>query len=215
MKEYDLIVFDWDGTLMDSTAQIIDCMQLAIQQLDLPSLSDETVSHIIGLGLNEAVATLYPDINPQIRQNLGLHYQQNWIKSPEQAPLFSHAQNLIKRLNQQGYFLGVATGKSRKGLNKVLTTTELDEYFHATRCVDECHSKPHPEMIEQLMDYLGVTPNKTLMIGDTSHDIQMAHNAGAHSVGISHGAHTSEALAACQPKAIVNDLHQVEKWLLS
>jgi len=215
MKQYDLIVFDWDGTLMDSTAQIIDCMQLAIEQLDLPSLSNETVSHIIGLGLNEAVATLYPEINQQTRQKLGLHYQQNWIRSPEQAPLFTNARSLIKRLNKQGYFLGVATGKGRKGLDKVLNATELGEYFHATRCVDECHSKPHPEMIEQLMDYLGVMPDKTLMIGDTSHDLHMAHNAGAHSLGISHGAHTSEALAACHPKAIVNDLHQLETWLLS
>lgn len=215
MKQYDLIVFDWDGTLMDSTRQIIDCMQLAIAQLELSPLADDTVSHIIGLGLNEAVATLYPELPLQTRQKLGLHYQQNWIKNPDQAPLFTNAHNLIKQLNRQGYFLGVATGKSRKGLDKVLSNTELNDYFHATRCVDECHSKPNPEMIEQLMDFLGVMPNKTLMIGDTSHDLQMAHNAGADSLGVSHGAHSINALAACKPKAIVDDLHQLEKWLLA
>lgn len=214
MKQYQLIVFDWDGTLMDSTQHIINCMQLAIKQLDLPPLSDKTVSHIIGLGLNEAVFTLYPDLDDATRQSLGQHYQQNWLSSSYEAPLFANASNLIAHLNQQEFFLGVATGKSRNGLNKVLNSTGLGQYFHATRCVDECHSKPHPDMIEQLTDYLGVAPENTLMIGDTSHDLQMAHNAGAHSLGISHGAHDVDSLKACQPQAIVNDLYQVQQWLL-
>ena len=189
MKQYDLIAFDWDGTLMDSTQQIIDAMQLGIKQLDLPPVSDSAVSHIIGLGLNEAVFTLYPDLDSSTRQTLGRHYQQNWLSNPREAPLFENATQLIKYLHQQDYFLGVATGKSRSGLDKVLHRTALNDFFHATRCVDECHSKPHPDMLEQLMDYLGVTPDKTLMIGDTSHDLNMANNARADSIAVTHGAH--------------------------
>jgi phosphoglycolate phosphatase len=213
MKHYDLIVFDWDGTLMDSTQHIINCMQLGIAQLNLPPLSDRTVSNIIGLGLDEAVFALYPDLTPATRQQLGLHYQQNWVNSPFEAPLFDNASHLIRQLHQQDYFLGVATGKSRRGLDKVLASTQLGALFHATRCVDECHSKPHPDMIEQLMDYLGVTPDKTLMIGDTSHDLNMAHNAGADSLAVTHGAHDIAALQACEPKYIAENLHQVQQWL--
>ena len=213
MKRYDLIVFDWDGTLMDSTQQIIDAMQLGIEQLDLPSLSDKAVSHIIGLGLNEAVFALYPDLDAKTRQELGLHYQQNWLSSPFEAPLFDNAYNLIDHLHQQDHFLAVATGKSRRGLNKVLQRTQLNDFFHATRCVDECHSKPHPDMLEQLMDYLGVTPDKTLMIGDTSHDLNMANNAKTDSIAITHGAHDMTTLQSCKPQFIAKNLHQVQQWL--
>tara|TARA_R110002111_G_scaffold90983_3_gene141603 strand:- start:1131 stop:1778 length:648 start_codon:yes stop_codon:yes gene_type:complete len=213
MKRYDLIVFDWDGTLMDSTQHIINCMQLGIKQLQLPALTDREVSHIIGLGLNEAVFNLYPDIGPDLRKQLGIHYQQNWVNSPFEAPLFENATQLIQHLHQQDYFLGVATGKGRQGLNKVLESSQLGDFFHATRCVDECHSKPHPEMIEQLMAYLGVTPDRTLMIGDTSHDLNMAHNAGADSLAVTHGAHDNAALQACAPKFIAENLYQVQQWL--
>ncbi len=213
MKQYDLIVFDWDGTLMDSTQHIINCMQLGISQLGLAPLSDREVSHIIGLGLNEAVFALYPELKAETRQQLGVHYQQNWVNSPFEAPLFENATQLIQQLHQQDYFLGVATGKSRRGLNKVLESSQLGALFHATRCVDECHSKPHPEMIEQLMDYLGVAPHKTLMIGDTSHDLNMAHNAGADSLAVTHGAHDIAALQACGPKYIAENLYQVQQWL--
>jgi len=213
MKTYDLIVFDWDGTLMDSTRQIIDAMQLGIEQLNLPQLSDSTVSHIIGLGLNEAVYTLYPELDIETRHQLGLRYQQNWLAQPDQAPLFDQAHELITQLYQQDYFLGVATGKSRRGLDKVLERTALADYFHATRCVDECHSKPHPDMLEQLMDILGVTPDKTLMIGDTSHDLNMANNAKTDCIGITHGAHDISSLQQCNPKFIAKNLHQVQNWL--
>jgi phosphoglycolate phosphatase len=213
MKKYDLIIFDWDGTLMDSTQHIINCIQLAIEQLLLPPLSDRTVSNIIGLGLNEAISTLYPDLTEVNRKQLGLNYQQNWLDSPYQAPLFDNATKLIHDLHQQGYFLGVATGKSRSGLNKVLESSRLGSLFHASRCVDECYSKPHPEMVEQLMSYLGATPKRTLIVGDTSHDLNMAHNAGADSIAVTHGAHDSKALQACKPKYIAKNLHQVQQWL--
>jgi phosphoglycolate phosphatase len=213
MKQYDLIVFDWDGTLMDSTQQIVDAMQLSIKQLDLPRLSNKSVSQIIGLGLNEAIHALYPDLDPNMRQALGMHYQQNWLNSPYEAPLFDNAYHLIEQLHQQNYFLSVATGKGRRGLNKVLQQTQLGSFFHATRCVDECHSKPHPDMLQQLMDYLGVTPNRTLMIGDTSHDLNMASNAKADAIAVTHGAHDIETLEQCNPKFIAENLHQVQQWL--
>ena len=213
MRQYELIVFDWDGTLMDSTGHIVKCMQQAIAELKLPPLGNSAVSHIIGLGLNEATQALYPGIDAQTTDALADEYRRIWLQNPHDTPLFDNAKNLLTRLNHQEYFLGVATGKSRKGLNKVLESSELTSLFHATRCADECHSKPHPQMIEELIDYCGVMPNKTLMIGDTEYDLQMAHNAGADSLAISHGAHGIETLEACRPQAIVDDLFQVEHWL--
>ena len=213
MKHYQLIVFDWDGTLMDSTSHIVNCMQQAIKQLALDPLEDNAIRHIIGLGLNEAAQALYPNIDNGTITQLADTYRQVWLNSPHQTPLFDNAHVLIEQLATQDYFLGIATGKSRRGLNKVLKTTELGSFFHATRCADECHSKPHPQMIEELMDHLGVEAKNTLMIGDTEYDLQMAHNAGADSLGISHGAHDIETLLACQPQDVVADLHQAQQWL--
>ncbi len=213
MSRYQLIVFDWDGTLMDSTSHIVNCMQQAITQLSLPPLEDTAISHIIGLGLNEAIYALYPDASLETVEHLANTYRQTWLNNPIDSPLFDNAYNLIKRLSEQNYFLGVATGKSRRGLNKVLKSTDLERYFHATRCADECHSKPHPQMIEELINYFGVTAKETLMIGDTEYDLQMAHNAGTDSLAISHGAHDITTLRACQPQAIVDNLQQVEHFL--
>ncbi len=213
MSQYQLIVFDWDGTLMDSTGQIVHCMHQAIAQLEFPPLEDSAISHIIGLGLNEAAQALYPTIKSTDVIRLADTYRKIWLKGPINTPLFDNASQLIQNLSQQDYFLGVATGKSRTGLDKVLTSTKLEPFFHATRCADECHSKPHPQMIEELMDFCGVTAKETLMIGDTEYDLQMAHNAGADSLAISHGAHGVKTLQACQPRDIVDNLHQVEQWL--
>ena len=215
MSRYQLIVFDWDGTLMDSTGHIVNCMQTAISTMALPPLKNSDINHIIGLGLNEAAQALYPEIDSETINILAETYRKVWLGNPQETPLFDNAHQLIQQLSEQDYFLGVATGKSRKGLNKVLANTKLEPFFHATRCADECFSKPHPQMIEELMDYLGVEPKETLMIGDTEFDLQMAHNAGADSLAISHGAHGIETLQACQPQAIVADLHQVQQWLKS
>jgi len=215
VNQYQLIVFDWDGTLMDSTGHIVTCMQQAITQLNLTPLEDSAISHIIGLGLNEAAYALYPDISPETIVLLADAYRDIWLSNPIDTPLFANAYNLIQSLNEQNYFLGVATGKSRRGLDKVLNSSNMGPLFHATRCAGECHSKPHAQMLEELITYFGVDANKTLMIGDTEYDLQMAHNAGADSLGISHGAHGIATLQACQPKAIVADLYQAEQWLIS
>jgi len=213
MTDFQLIVFDWDGTLMDSTGHIVNCMQQAIQQLDLPELPNSAINHIIGLGLNEAVLALYPDASQTLVEVLADKYREIWLSNPQQTPLFDNARELLQQLAQQDYFLAVATGKSRRGLDKVLKSTGLASYFHTTRCADECHSKPHPQMIEQIMEYLGVESRATLMIGDTEYDLKMAHNAGANSLGISHGAHPITTLQACHPLAVVDDLHQLQNWL--
>lgn len=215
MSQYELIVFDWDGTLMDSTGHIVTCMQQAILQLDLAPLNDSAISHIIGLGLNEAAYALYPDASAATISLLADTYRDIWLGNPLNTPLFANAYHLLQSLNDQNYFLGVATGKSRSGLDKVLASSQLGPLFHATRCAGECHSKPHPQMLEELITYFGVDADKTLMIGDTEYDLQMAHNAGAHSLGISHGAHGVETLQACNPKGIVADLHQAEQWLIN
>lgn len=213
MSQYQLIVFDWDGTLMDSTGHIVNCMQQAITRLELPPLPDHTISHIIGLGLNEAVQTLYPDGNASVWSSLAQCYRETWLSNPEDTPLFDNARELLTELAEQDIFLGVATGKSRRGLDKVLRATGLEDRFIATRCADECHSKPHPQMIMELMDYVGVNGRDAIMIGDTEFDLLMARSAGAHSLGITHGAHDENKLKACGPKAILHDLYQVQNWL--
>ncbi|WP_438969954.1 HAD-IA family hydrolase [Methylophaga sp.] len=213
MTNYQLIVFDWDGTLMDSTGHIVNCMRQAITKLELEPLADTQISHIIGLGLNEAVQTLYPAGNATMWTSLADCYRQTWLNNPEESPLFENARELLEQLVKQDIFLGVATGKSRRGLDKVLNATGLRDLFISTRCADECHSKPHPQMVMELMDFVGVNGVDTLMIGDTEFDLLMAKSAGADSIGITHGAHDETKLQACEPKAILHDLHQVESWL--
>lgn len=210
---YSLIVFDWDGTLMDSTGHIVFCMREAIQQLDMPALTDQQISHIIGLGLPEAVKTLYPQSSAAEAQALAGCYRQIWLNHPFEAPLFANAREVLHKLADQNVLLGVATGKGRLGLNKVLKETGLAEVFVTTRCADECHSKPHPQMLSEIIDFCGVNAADTLMIGDTEFDLLMAKSAGAKSVGIAHGAHALPVLQACQPEAIVDDLFALENWL--
>lgn len=213
MSQYQLIVFDWDGTLMDSTGHIVSCMRQAITKLELEPLDDSQISHIIGLGLTEAVQTLYPSGNTTLWSSLADCYRQTWLSKPEESPLFDNAIPLLQQLAEQNIYLGVATGKSRRGLDKVLNATGLGDLFVATRSADECHSKPHPQMILELMDFVGLHGSDTIMIGDTEFDLLMAKNAGADSLGITHGAHDENKLVACEPKAIVHDLHQVQHWL--
>lgn len=213
MRHYQLVVFDWDGTLMDSTGHIVNCMRQAIIDLQMPLLSDSAISHIIGLGLKEAVQTLYPNATETDIHNLAEKYREIWLSSPHETPLFDNARELVHQLAEQDTFLAVATGKSRRGLDKVFKSTGLGDYFHASRCADECHSKPHPQMLEELIDYLGVNAGDTIMIGDTQFDLQMAHNAGAHSLAVTHGAHDENKLKACNPKGMANNLFEVEQWL--
>jgi phosphoglycolate phosphatase len=214
-KQFDLIVFDWDGTLMDSTATIVRSIQGACRDLGLAEPSDDAARHIIGLGLNEAIAQLLPELPESEFPHLIERYRYYYLGKDHEIPLFTGAEVVVRDLHAAGFLLGVATGKSRRGLDRGLDHTGLRPYFHATRCADECFSKPHPEMLEQLMDELGMARGRTLMIGDTSHDLLMAKNAGVASLAVSYGAHARADLLTHAPLECVGNIQEMETWLLA
>ena len=210
-----LIVFDWDGTLMDSQARIVACMKAAIKDIELPELSVVEISNVIGLGLREAVISLFPDATEAEFSSLVERYRYHFLvgdKTP--SPLFSGAKELLEQLLERDYFLAVATGKGRKGLDRVLEECGMSKLFHATRCADESFSKPHPQMLLDIMEQLGVEPKSTLMVGDTEYDLQMAHNSQARSVAVSYGVHAKPRLLDCQPLACLDSISDLQDWLL-
>lgn len=214
-QQFDLIVFDWDGTLMDSAGVIAASIQASCLDLGLPVPSEQAARHVIGLGLQEAIAHLLPDLPLADYPKLVARYRHHFLGQDADIPLFDGAENLVRDLHQAGFLLGVATGKGRPGLERVLDQTGLRDYFHDSRCADECFSKPHPEMLQQLMQALGVTQQRTLMIGDTSHDLQMAQNAGVAAIGVSYGAHPRSDLIALSPLACLENIKELEQWLLT
>lgn len=208
-----LIAFDWDGTLMDSADRIVSSFRSAMRESGLPVLDESEIRSIIGLGLPEALAALYPDVPLESRQQLAVGYSQHYMgldKTPVRP--FDGAEALLSQLADRGFWLAVATGKSRRGLDRVLEETGLGRYFFATRCADETASKPDPLMLRELMFEAGAEPATTLMVGDTHFDLEMARNARVSSVGVAHGVHGREELAACAPLAIVNDLFELDGW---
>ena len=213
-KQFDLIVWDWDGTLADSTGMITDALLKAAEQVGLPALTPQTASNIIGLGLRESIQTLYGDIPAEQAQALATQYTTNYYAGESEIPLFIGAADTIKTLHKRGFKLAVATGKGRRGLNLALEHSGLGRYFHSTRTVDECFSKPHPQMLDELMEYLVVMPERTLMIGDTSYDLQMAQNAGVNSVGVTYGAQAAEQWQHLNPVQQFSDFAGLSSWLL-
>ena len=212
-RRFKLLVFDWDGTLMDSTAVIVASLQAACRELQLPVPSEERARHIIGLGLNDALAHVLPgldaDVYPQIAESYGREFREREIDTP----LFAGAAQALQNLADAGCMLAVATGKSRRGLDRVLERTGLKGQFHATRCGEEAGSKPHPGMLHQLIDVLGVSADDTLMIGDTTHDLQMALNAGVAGVAAAYGAHPRAQLLELAPLACFDEPPQLWHWL--
>ncbi|MEK9825881.1 MAG: HAD-IA family hydrolase [Methylotenera sp.] len=213
-KQFDLIVWDWDGTLADSTGMITRAIVKAAEQAGLPPLTPEQASSIIGLGLRESIQTLYPDISDEQARALAANYNLNYFAGESEILLFAGAAETIKTLNRRGHKLAVATGKSRRGLNLALEHTQLRQFFHATRTVDECFSKPHPQMLDELMDDLVALPERTLMIGDTSYDLQMARNAGVPAIGVTFGAQSAEAWQEFAPIQQFDDFASLSQWLL-
>lgn len=213
-KQFDLIVWDWDGTLADSTGMITNAILKAAEQVGLPALTPQAASNIIGLGLRESIQALYGDLPAEKAQALAAQYTANYYAGESEIPLFAGAAETIVALHKKGFKLAVATGKGRRGLNLALQHCGLGRYFHATRTVDECFSKPHPQMLDELMDMLVVIPERTLMIGDTSYDLQMSKNAGVSSVGVTYGAQKAEQWQHFNPIQQFDDFASLSKWLL-
>ena len=212
-RNYRLVVFDWDGTLLDSAGAIVACIQAAAADLGLPPPDDKTARQVIGLGLHDALSQALPGVPSEEYQTVAERYRHHYLSQDHELALFAGAYELVEELYAAGYLLGVATGKSRLGLNRALEASGLKRYFHATRCADECSSKPAPDMLLEIMDELGASPKHTLMIGDTTHDLQMARNAGVGALAVGYGAHPREALEAEQPLGLFDEFTELTAWL--
>jgi len=214
-RQFDLIAFDWDGTLFDSTALITRCIQSAVVDVGGALPTREAASYVIGMGLMQALAHAAPDVPPQRYPLLGERYRHHYSRCQNEISLFEGVLPLLNELKARQHLLTVATGKSRRGLDEVLRTVELLGVFDGSRTADETAGKPHPMMLEELMEEFGVPPERTLMIGDTTHDLQMALNAGCPSVGVSYGAHEPDAFHVLQPRQVVHSVRELHDWLLS
>lgn len=211
---YQLIVFDWDGTLMDSETRIVTCIQQAARDADMPVPDHDIAKEIIGLGLQEALAQLFPDHLPEERNQLLLAYRRHWMGDElPGAPVFDGVEMVLQGLESAGYLLAVATGKSRTGLDKALNDAQLGHYFAATRCADEAFSKPHPQILLDVLELTGVDAADALMIGDTEYDIEMANNAKVASLGVDYGVHGRERLLAKGALASLADIKALPQWL--
>ncbi|WP_316369373.1 HAD-IA family hydrolase [Candidatus Thiodiazotropha sp. CDECU1] len=212
--KFELLIFDWDGTLMDSEAHIIECVEAAVRDLNLPLPGQDAIRDIIGLGLQEAVNTLFPSGREGLHLEVAARYRAHFFKRKETpSELFEGTREVLDELLQQGYLLAVATGKGRKGLDYALESTGLGEFFHLTRCADETFSKPHPEMLHQILEQTGVEPRQALMIGDTEYDLEMAVNAGVPSLGVTYGTHSLGRLLKHNPLACVDRVTEIPAWL--
>ncbi|MCA3238601.1 MAG: HAD family hydrolase [Curvibacter sp.] len=213
-RQYDLIAFDWDGTLFDSTAIITRSIQEAVRDVGGTVPSDRDASYVIGMALGQALAHAAPDVPPERYPALGERYRHHYTAHQNDLSLFSGVLELLADLKGRHHLLAVATGKSRRGLDEVLHTVALKGVFDGSRTADETAGKPHPRMLNELMREFGVEPKRTLMIGDTTHDLQMALNAGCCSVGVSYGAHEPEAFHALQPLHVAHSVRELHDWLL-
>lgn len=212
-KQFDLIVFDWDGTLMDSAAAIVHALQAAAVDIGVEPPSEQRARHIIGLGLYEALQHAMPNLTPDHYAALSERYRYHYLARDHELVLFDGASTMIGRLAEQGLMLAVATGKTRAGLNRAFAHSGLGPAFHDSRCADECHSKPHPQMLLELMDVFAVAPERTLMIGDTTHDLLMASNAGTASLAVSYGAHPRAELLSVASEGCVDSMTELAGWL--
>ena len=214
-RQFDLLVFDWDGTLFDSTALIVRCIQAAAADLGTAVPSDTQAAWVIGMGLAEALQHAVPDLPRERYPELGERYRHHYAALQHELTLFAGTLEMLHALRDRGHGLAVATGKSRRGLDEALQTVELRGLFDATRTADETRSKPHPLMLHELMETLDAAPGRTLMVGDTTHDLQLAANAGAAGVAVSFGAHQREAFDAFAPRFVAHSTRELHDWLLA
>ena len=212
-RRYPLLVFDWDGTLIDSAGAIVESLQLACTDIGLRCPAADRARHIIGLGLQDALRELVPELDQKDYGKLVERYRLHFLARDRETALFPGIEAGLAELRSSGHTLAIATGKSRRGLERALDQTGLRAHFMASRCADEGHSKPHPGMLHAVMEELCVPQDATLMIGDTTHDLQMAANAGVRSVAVTYGAHPRDVLAAARPEACVDAVDELLRWL--
>lgn len=210
--KYALIVFDWDGTIIDSASTIAECIRLAAGDLGLDVPTKEQASHVIGLGLHDALRYAVPQLRPEQMSEFVARYRYHFLMREDTMGLFEGMRELIEGLSEARP-LAIATGKSRRGLDRALDATGLKPYFRSSRCADETHPKPHPAMLLELMEAFDVRPADALMIGDTSHDLEMAKAAGVDALAVTYGAHAAEGLRACGPKGCVGSVAELRTWL--
>jgi len=214
-RRFDLIAFDWDGTLFDSTALIVRCIQNACRDVGTSVPSDEQAAYVIGLGLRDALLHAAPGFPQERYPELGNRYRHHYFASQHELVLFKGTLEMLHALKARNHVIAVATGKSRRGLDEALATADLRGLFDATRTADETASKPHPMMLHELMAEFGVKPERTLMIGDTTHDLQMAVNAGVGGVGVSYGAHGHETFESYAPLFVAHETDELHRWLVA
>jgi phosphoglycolate phosphatase len=210
---YDLVVFDWDGTLMDSTRVISKSLQAACADVGIPVPSDSDALFVIGLGLEDTLRHVAPGLDDDGKRRLQERYRHHFLAREHEAPLYEGVRELLSDLHGRGRRLAVATGKARRGLERALDATGLRPWFEATRCADEGFSKPHPGMLLMLLDITGVEPARAVMVGDTTHDLELAANAGIDAVAVSYGAHDEALLATRPARARCGSVAQLHAWL--
>ncbi|MEA1890942.1 MAG: HAD-IA family hydrolase [Pseudomonadota bacterium] len=214
-KPVELIIFDWDGTLMDSETKIVNCFRKAAADVEIDYPGDEATRNIIGLGLKEALDILLPCFDAAVRQQVVNRYREHFLYLDEtEMPLFKGVEEGLEQLQNENYSLAIATGKARIGLDRVLEHTRLAEYFVVSRCADEAISKPHPRMVLDILAETGVSAGNAIVVGDTTYDMQMAHRAGTNALAVCYGVHSREKLKAEKPLACVEDFDSVLNWFL-
>lgn len=215
MPRFEMLIFDWDGTLMDSTAMIARAIQQAFVDCQLPQPSDHAARQVIGLGLADALQALHSGLSAAQMQAVAASYRSHYFLNSHTVPLFEGVEQALPRYREAGYLLAVATGKSRRGLDEALAISGLGACLHASRCADETRSKPHPLMLEELLDCFNLQPEQALMVGDTTHDLNMAHAIGMPCVALVQGAHDAETLASAEPTFCFSRFKDFDAWLNS
>lgn len=212
---YELVIFDWDGTLMDSTQKISNSVRAVAKQVGLPEPTDTQAKNIIGLGLHEAMRVLFPQADEAKVDEIVLAYKHYFVNVDKtQEGLFDGVEQALIEMQETGAMLAVATGKSRAGLNRVLKATGLGHYFTVTRCADETRSKPHPQMLLEILDFTAIDPQKSIMVGDTTFDLDMAQNAGIAGLGAGYGVHTDQDLINSKALYVAQTFGDLASWLL-
>ena len=215
MKHYKLIIFDWDGTLMDSQARIVACLREAANDSDVEQLAESQLKNIIGLGLNEAISALYPFLTAQRIAQFAERYRYHFVTANETpSALFAGVRNMLQQLLEQDFMLAVATGKARRGLDQVLNDTDLKNHFQGSRCADETRSKPHPQMLEELLDDFAMSADETIMVGDTGYDLLMANSVNMDALAVSYGVNDKKDLLMHNPIACLDSVSELSHYLL-